>query len=914
MLTPEQAQAIAFDDGRLQLIACAGSGKTETVTRRVARLVADGVPADSIVAFTFTDRAAAEMAARVRDHLREIAPGRAGPAGLFVGTIHAYCRQRLADALPQYRTFDLLDDDARPLFCRRHYADLGLERLLTYYVTRSREPSRYEVIRDFCRNADLVRDERIDPARLASPFCECYRAYIDLLRALHYLDFAGMIANYVEALEADPALLARERERVRHLIVDEYQDVNTLQERLIALTAGETGNLCVVGDDDQCIYQWRGANYEQIISFGTRYPDVTTVRIQQNFRSTPGLVEAAARVIDRNEYRLPKAMRPWSEGRRRTGTDDIAACFFANEADEVAGIVEQIGALRGRPYVNSSGDERHLAYRDMAVLMRSVRTRARPLLDAFDRAGVPYVVRGGRLFNRPEVAIVMHALAFLGGYPYPLRAAVPVDLRRLAEVYGSLDLPRADPVAFGGAMTTLRRETGGTTRLSLQEAFHQVLRALGADRIPFPETWYYNLGALSQLVTAFEHLYPRITPEEVHLFLEYVQGYALWTAEEGGPEAQGMPDAVTVATLHQAKGLQYPAVFIPRLNAGEFPSGRPETAVWFVPPYLFDRGRYATALEDERRLFYVGITRSEQYLFLSGHRQCGEDRTVAEPSIFFDEYPRDHVVDRFPASGASREAGSDAFPGPPRSAPLVETSWSALRYYARCPHDYRLRHVYGFDPMPKEEMGLGRAVHAVLAAVHERAAAGGLGIEEIPGMVDEHLLLRFAPPATVDRVRESVARQTLRYVLRSREDLGRIAEVELPFTVPFEEGIVSGAMDLVLTEVGGGVELRDFKLTEEGESGFRHDAEQQLRLYALAAGSLGHEVRRASICHFDTGSIAEVAVGPQALEETRAAINGMMAGIRRQEFPMAPEEARCTHCDWGCVCCGSASNRVLPVP
>ena len=908
MLTPEQKRAIAFRDGNLQVIACAGSGKTETITRRIAGLVVGGVDPGSIIAFTFTDRAAEEMAARLRLHLHELIPAQPDLAGLSVGTIHAYCDQRLKEILPMYRSFDLLDDDMRPLFCCRYYRDLGFEDLLVHYQDRRREPARYEVIHDFCRNADLVRDERVDPASLDPPFRECYRAYLDRLHADHYIDFTGMIAQYVEALEQDSALLARERERLRYLIVDEYQDINALQEELIRLMIGSTGNLSVVGDDDQCIYHWRGSNYENIISFGTRYPDVTTVRIQQNFRSTPGIISAAARVIDRNELRLPKAMEPWPEGQGQTEEGDIAACFFADEEGEVAGIVGQIRALRGREYINNLGEERALAYRDMAVLMRSVRMYARPLLSALEKAGIPFVVSGGRLFDRPEVVVVMQALAFLGGYPYPLKSPVPVHLPLLKEIYGALGRGETDCALFLNAMTDLKRETDMSESLSLQTLFHRVVQAMGGDRTPFPEIWYYNLGQLSQLVTAFEHLYPLITPMEIHRFLEYIQEHAMKRAEEGGAGEEVLPDSVTVTTLHKAKGLQFPVVFIPRLNAGEFPSDRPDRAVWFVPAHLFDRDRYTTGLEDERRLFYVGITRSEKYLFLSGHRQKTGDFPPAEPSTFFCEYPHDHVVDQFPDHGRGGGTAPAIVPTPDRSPARIETSWSALRYYAHCPFDYKLRHLYEFDPMPREELGFGRAVHSVLAAVHARVAGGTFDSAEIPDLVDEHLLLRFAPAETTERVRGIVARQTFRYIEQNGHDFDRIAGIELPFSFTVGEGVVNGAMDLVLDEGDGGVELRDFKLTEEGEASFRPDVERQLQVYALAAGALGYEVRRASIYHFDTGSIAEVAVGPAALAEAQAAVERMITGIRNQEFPRQPAAELCANCDWRYLCDGAGEH------
>ncbi|NLX50391.1 MAG: ATP-dependent helicase [Methanospirillum sp.] len=903
MLTPEQERAIAHGEGHLLLIACAGSGKTETISRRVARLVVDGVDPSSIVAFTFTRRAAGEMAGRIRTHLSASCPGDADFAGIYVGTIHSYCHQRLARAVPRYRGYDLLDDDdIRPAFCHRYFDDLGLDRLRVLYDGRKYEPSRYDIIRDFCRNADLVRDERIDPASLEPPFRECYLAYLDRLDEEHFLDFAGMIASYVEALENDPALVSHEQARVRHLVVDEYQDVNRLQEALIRLMAGEHGSICVVGDDDQCIYQWRGSDYENIISFRTRYPDVTTIRIQQNFRSTPGIVTAAAQVIDRNKHRLPKAMEPWPGGRGRTEPGDIAACFFSHQEEEIAAVVEQIQLLLGRPCTDNRGERHPLRYSDMAVLMRSVRSAAQPLLTALRQAGIPYVVRGGRLFDRPEVDVAMHALAFLGEYPYPLRSDRPVTLRILQHAFSGLGWADADPVAFGSAMAALRRETGRATAVSLQMLLHRVLQAMGGDRAPFPEVWLYNLGELSQLVTAFEHVYPRITLPGIYLFLEYVQGHAMNRAGEGGADERSLPDAVTVSTLHRAKGLQFPVVFMPRLNAGTIPAEWTFETPWFVPDHLFDRERYQGGVEDERRLFYVGITRSEKYLFLSGHRAGDPGKPPANPSIFFDEYPRGGTVDRFPVRGA----GNDAFPTDlaptPRAPPLVETSWSALRYYARCPFDYKLRFVYGFDPLPKEEVGIGRAVHSVLAAVHQRALEGEIDISEIPGLVDQHMVLRFARQETIDRVRGILARQTLRYVHRSRAGFDRIAGVELPFAIAVGDAVVSGQMDLLLAGEDGGVEIRDFKLTGDGARETCPDATRQLQVYAVAATALGHEVRTAGIYAFDTGILADVPVDPEALAGTRDALEAMIDGIRRQDFPQNPEERRCAGCDWTCLC------------
>ena len=748
MLTPEQEQAIAFGDGYLHLIACAGSGKTETITRRVARLVADGVPPGSIVAFTFTNRAAGEMAARVRDHLSASETGEDEFAGLYVGTIHSYCHQRLAQAVPRYLAFDLLDnDDLRPLFCRRHFGEVGLAGLgalcrRSMRYGRTRDPSPYEIIHDFCRNADLVRDERIDPGEQSEePFRGCYLAYLDLLGRHHYLDFAGMIACYLEALEGDAALLARERERVRHLVVDEYQDVNRLQEALIRLMAGERGNLCVVGDDDQCIYQWRGSNYENIISFRTRYPDVTTIRIEENFRSTPGIIGAAAEVIGRNADRLPKAMRPWSGGLGRTEEGDLAACFFAREADELGAVIQQIRLLDGVPYTDTRG------------------TRSRPRLR---RHGDPDAVRAGsraappgrpgpgrdrlRRQRRPALREA-RGHGGHGGVRLPRRLSVPAkeqrpaaerrprrpspprrELRRPAVGRHG---PRRVPVRDGGAREGDRPRHGARAAAPLSPG-----RAGDrAARAPLPEGVDDNLGKLSQLVTAFEHVYPRITREQLLFFLDYVEDHAMSQAGEGGADERLARDALTVSTLHGAKGLQFPVVFMPRLNAGEFPVDWRSGTRWLVPDPLFDRARYDGGVEDERRVFYVGLTRSEKYLYLSGHYRGDGVPDPGERSVFFDEFSRtDDVAGRFPLRPTARDDG------PADADPLSGRRWrraGPARYYAGCPFGNRVRFVYGFDPVPKEDIGIGRAVHNVLAAVHQRALDGDLDPAEVPGLVDE---------------------------------------------------------------------------------------------------------------------------------------------------------------------------------
>lgn len=252
-LHQRQEDTINFKDGNLQIIACAGSGKTDVITRRIANIVSKGVKTENIVAFTFTEKAAEEMKFRVRKHLQELRPEDPETGDMYIGTIHSFCFDLLKSLKPKYKGYDVLEENTRMLFLNKYdvFYKVGLNNL---------DDKTYKAIEKFCRCADVVREEMINPNKLPSEFRQCYKNYLALLENEKFLDFSGMMFEVVNFLESDEEFTRKVREKYKHIIVDEYQDVNPLQEKLIRLMAGDNGNLCVVGDDDQCIYQWRGTN------------------------------------------------------------------------------------------------------------------------------------------------------------------------------------------------------------------------------------------------------------------------------------------------------------------------------------------------------------------------------------------------------------------------------------------------------------------------------------------------------------------------------------------------------------------------------------------------------------------------------------------------------------------------------
>ena len=294
--TPTQLEAIGHRDGHLQLIACAGSGKTEVVARRVVELlrpradVAPLVPRD-IVAFTFTEKAAAELKDRIVRRVRDELGPTPGMAEMYVGTIHGFCKTLLNEEVPAFLKFDVLNQVQQALFVDRYSNQSGLS---TSRDLQGKPLVRYKDTGRYIDALDILRQAELRPEKLAdNTVAQGLGLYRKLLDTKCYLDFTAIMEHALRVLRDDAAVRARLAARVKHVIVDEYQDVNPIQEKVVGALAGLGAWLCVVGDDDQTIFQWNGADVRNILSFATRYPDVRTVRLEENFRSSRDVVEVA---------------------------------------------------------------------------------------------------------------------------------------------------------------------------------------------------------------------------------------------------------------------------------------------------------------------------------------------------------------------------------------------------------------------------------------------------------------------------------------------------------------------------------------------------------------------------------------------------------------------------------------------
>jgi DNA helicase-2/ATP-dependent DNA helicase PcrA len=432
-LTPEQQKVIDHRDGHLQVIACAGAGKTEAISRRVSSLIEGGVEPAQIVAFTFTERAATGLKNRItrrvaeskgQDFLDRLSP-------MFVGTIHAYCLHMLQDHVPEFGNFDILDEDRLAGLLSREHKRLELSKLGTQH---------WRPIFDFLRNADVMENELLDPQPMkGTPFGDCYLAFKQTLFRYHFLTYGLLISAAVKAL-ARPEVFQRVHGRLRHLIVDEYQDINPAQEKLINLLAQPPVHLCVVADDDQAIYQWRGSDVSNMLEFTKRYKPATSLPLSANRRSRPKIIATANAFAESISPRLPKKMQE----HRPSGGPEVHCWAAETVPDEAEIIADTIEEMRKKRY----------RYKDIAILFRSVRTSSadsRLAAGGVDGGGIAPPRRqrpGGTLAGGGHQARPQDRRRHLQGGTRDVRPEPTEDGFQVAEVHhklGRYTLPLAEP-------------------------------------------------------------------------------------------------------------------------------------------------------------------------------------------------------------------------------------------------------------------------------------------------------------------------------------------------------------------------------------------------------------------------------------------------------------------------------------
>ncbi len=677
-LNPAQREAVTAPAGHYLVLAGAGSGKTRVLTHRIAWLnEVHGVPAHGILAVTFTNKAAAEMRGRAEQLLRH------GARGMWIGTFHGICHRLLRlhwqeAKLPE--GFQVLDSDDQLRLVKRVVQQLEIDdarfppRQIAWWINAQKDEGR--------------RPQHLQPApgdAWLDVMLKAYALYQERCDRAGLVDFAELLLRAHELLRDNPALLVHYRRRFGEILVDEFQDTNAIQYAFVRVLAGREGHVFVVGDDDQAIYGWRGAKVENVQRFLADFPGATTLRLEQNYRSSANILNAANAVIAHNPDRLGKQL--WTDSGEGEPLDLYAAY---NEIDEARFVVDRV-----RQWMRDGG-----SYGEAAILYRS-NAQSRAFEEALLAEQVPYRVYGGqRFFERAEIKDTLAYLrlvanrdddaAFERAVNTPARGIgerTLSEVRQRARADGLSLWDAARRCATGdGLAARSRNALGGflalvdaldreVAELPLQEKIDHVLVRSGLREHYAAESkgsLDSRTDNLDELVSVASRFVQRDDDEESAALSELVAFLSYAALEAGEGQAQAGEDGVQLMTLHSAKGLEFPLVFLAGLEEGLFPSGKS----------LEEQGR----LEEERRLAYVGITRARQKLVLSyaeTRRIHGSDM-YGIPSRFLREIPATLLNEVRPRAQLSRPVVSP-LPRRDRGHATLETPGIRLGQNVRHP-------------------------------------------------------------------------------------------------------------------------------------------------------------------------------------------------------------------------------------
>ncbi|WP_435007209.1 ATP-dependent helicase [Tundrisphaera lichenicola] len=629
-LTPAQREAVTHVDGPLLVLAAAGSGKTRVITRRVAYMLGKGVGGSNILALTFTNKAAGEMKARIE----KLAPS----SGVWVGTFHALCARLLRSYAPLVgldRGFTIFDQSDRLKAVKDAMERLELEDAA---VT----PERIDSAISRAKN-DLVTPEMLAKRagdHVQAVTAKVYARYEERLKASSAVDFDDLLVHLVTIVKKFPEVRAQLDARFRYVLVDEYQDTNLAQYAIVRALSVDRPNLCVTGDPDQSIYGWRGANLNNILEFEHDFPGCKVVKLERNYRSTKNILKVADTLIRHNRKRKSKSLLTQNpEGL------PVELTIYGTETEEAHGVASKIVELVR---------EGEYSYRDVAVFCR-VTALTRGLEQAFRTAKVPYQVIGGvSFYERQEIKDVLSYLnlmanpkndvAFGRVVNVPPRGIGKTTLEKLKDRAETLNLPLLAMSREASAVPGLKDRAARSLRdfsmlmdelVALRDhAAEEVIRrlltltgyraALAAEG-PTGEERLANLDELISAAREFDREHPGGSVVDFLEEISLASSVDRWDDEAG---------AVTLMTLHAAKGLEFPAAFIVGLEQGLLPHSRSRES--------------DDELEEERRLLFVGITRAERELYLSHCRirEFRGQRQATIPSCFLGELPDEAMTIR----------------------------------------------------------------------------------------------------------------------------------------------------------------------------------------------------------------------------------------------------------------------------
>ncbi|MDZ7270149.1 MAG: ATP-dependent helicase [candidate division KSB1 bacterium] len=962
-LNPEQREAVTFGEGPLMVVAGAGTGKTRVITHRIAYLIATKkARPEEILALTFTDKAAAEMEERV-DVLVPY-----GFANVWIGTFHSFgdhLLRQYAFELGLTPDFQVLAEAEQNIFFRQHlfaypldfYRPLGnptrfISALLTLFSRAKDEDVSPEEYLAFAQRLAKEAEEHPEDKELQEraarqmELARTYACHQRLLAEAGMVDFGDQVALALKLLREHPSVLQDLRQRYRYILVDEFQDTNYAQFVLVSLLAGANGNITVVADDDQSIYKFRGAAISNVINFLKSYPQARLVVLTENYRSTQQILDAAYRLIRHNDPERLEVQRSISKQLRAQRTDGAPVMHrhfdtLSSEADAVASIIEQ--KMKAGGY----------CYRDFAILVRA-NNHADPFLRSLNMRGIPFQFSGSRgLYSREEVRLLVNFLRTLSNpddsvslfhlaqsevYQFP-----PLDLARctayaklrnisLFQVFEALpQLP--DLIVSAEAQATAARIVENTRKfLEVARTNNAgvvlyrfltesgLLKRLTSAQTVEAEVQILNIARFFDIVREFCAM---ATEDRVQEFVAHLD--ALIEAGDDPPTAQADTDldAVNVLTVHKAKGLEFRVVFMVSLVEDHFPSRARGEALSLPPELVKDIVPPGdTHLQEERRLFFVGMTRAKEELYLTSGRDYGGKRPRKVSRFVLealDTVRADESYERASALEVIHRHAPPAEAAPDLSAPIpahqiLTISHRQVDDYLTCPLKYKYIHVLRVPLLPHHTIVYGNAIHKALEEYHRRKLAGqDVSVDHL----HEAFRRAWSSEGFLSREHEeqrfAAGLKALELYFAQEEQSGLVpALVEEEFSFVLDNDRVTGRWDRVDVR-DGAVYVVDFKssaVADQEKANKEARDSRQLSIYALAYLQVhGRAPDFVELRYVESGVTGRAAVSEKLLARAQADIKKAAQGIRLRKYAATPDEYNaCPYCAYNQICPATSTN------
>lgn len=956
-LNTEQQEAVEFGDGPLLIIAGAGTGKTTVVTERIKHLISSGrAKLSEILALTFTEKAAREMEERVD----VIMPY--GYTQMWVSTFHKFCDRLLRQEAihiglnPAYRL--MTDTDATMLF-RKHLFDFELD-----YFRPLGNPTKF--IGGMLQHFSRLQDEDVSPKQYldwvsikhqaSNPkqaqnsksqitnedeelehkkyleLANAYKKYQELKIQEGYLDFGDLITQTLELFRTRKNILSFYQKQFKYILVDEFQDTNIAQNELVKLMAGNKANLTVVADDDQAVYKWRGAAVSNVLQFRKTYPKAKLVVLSQNYRSTQGILDASYQLIQYNNpdrlevkehinKKLISARKIAGEWPKLLYLDRVE-----NEADEVAKEIQRVQGIgdRGQKY----------QWKDFAILVRA-NNHAEPFVRALGRHNIPVQFLGpGQLFRQPEVKDLIAYLQVLFNFEDNVAVfrvlsmeyfglsgrdvAVLTNVARKQNISLFEACEASEQEAVKKLVTIIHRHLGLLTKETAGQILFYFLSDTGMMKnileyqAPIDERKANNISKFFSKLKTYETDHRDASVTAVLAWIDL--SMELGESPLAGDMDWVTNNAVNILSVHSAKGLEFPIVFLVNMVSARFPTiERRETIP--IPEALIKEelpeGDYH--LEEERRLCYVGMTRAKDDLYFTGANYYGEGKREKKLSPFVHEVIGEKIPS--PEAAPSQLSLLDwklkeiSVPQQKTNRIVTYLSYSQIETFRLCPLHYKLRYILNIPTPSSASLSFGTSIHGALHDFYALHAGGEKVTKELLLTLLQKLWRTqgYESKQYEERMKKRGVEYLSEYFDKQFDRKATIGALEQPFTVTLGALKVGGKIDRVDVLPDGKIEIIDYK-TGRMPSKREIDVNLQLSIYALAGSSIPvspfarkPEDITLSLYFFDTQTKVSTTRTTDQLEKERLLILDIARAIETSDFRCSGNQL-CRDCEYKLFC------------